>query len=233
MLFRSTLFKTPAANITNTLYGRLQGLSVSPNSGEPYDPATLNIRGLGTYDNQNIVIYVDGFESTMTYFKYLSASEIESVSVLKDAAALAPFGMKGANGVLWVITKRGHKGKPVVDVQVRSGLQQPIQLNKPLDAYNYARLYNQAISNDQGNLWTPKYSSTQLDAYKNGIGTNVNWYDQVLRKHAPYTDADVTFSGGDTITRYMVNLDYLGNKGLYNTPVNDVMANEEDRKSVV
>ncbi|WP_419699269.1 SusC/RagA family TonB-linked outer membrane protein [Mucilaginibacter sp. NFX135] len=218
----STLYKTPTANITNTLYGRLPGLTVLQGSGEPgYDAASLYIRGLGTYDNSSLVIYVDGFQTTSSYFQYLSPAEIESVTVLKDAAALASFGMKGANGVLWVVTKRGKAGPSKVAVNVVSGLQQAMRIDKPLGAYDYARLYNQAISNDNYSLngyqflWTPKYNDKQLQAYKNGSATNVEWFDQVLRKNAPYTDANVNFNGGNQATKYMVILDYMNQGGIY------------------
>src|SRR3954469_14179421 len=139
------LYKTPAANISNTLYGGLPGLTVMQGSGEPgYDGATITTRGIGTYDNNSLVIYVDGFQVTSHYFQYLSPSEIATISVLKDAAALATFGMRGANGVLWVVTKRGQQSKPAIQFQVRSGIQQAINIDKPLGSYDYARLYNQA-----------------------------------------------------------------------------------------
>lgn len=228
------LFKTPVANITNTLYGKLPGLIVQQASGEPgYDGATLSIRGKGTYDNAGLVIYVDGFQTTSAYFQYLSPSEIESITVLKDAAALATFGMKGANGVLWVVTKRGTVNKPKVEVNIVSGLQQAINIDKPYDSYDYARLYNEAISNDNYALngyqfgWTPKYSDAQLQAYKNGTGTNIDWYDQVLRKSGNYTNANVVFSGGDVTTKYAVILDYMRQQGLYDVATNDNTSNAQ------
>ncbi|MDP4186703.1 MAG: SusC/RagA family TonB-linked outer membrane protein [Bacteroidota bacterium] len=230
----STLAKTPVPNITNTLYGLLQGLTVRQGSGEPgYDGASLNIRGIGTYDNSSLVIYVDGFQTTSSYFQYLSPSEIESVTVLKDPASLATFGMKGANGVLWVVTKRGTVGKPRITASVVSGVQQAININKPYGAYDYARLYNEAISNDNYSLngnqfvWTPKYSDDQLQAYKNGKGTNVDWYDQVLRKNGPYTDANLIFTGGDPTTKYNVVLDYMRQQGLYDVTTGDRTSNAQ------
>ena len=158
-----TLYKTATPSITNTLYGRLSGLSVNQATGEPgSDNANLAIRGVGTYtfnnSYNNFKIYVDGFEVYSNYFNYISPDEIESVSILKDAAALAQFGMHGANGVVWVVTKRGKIGKPAFTFQARTGFQNPIVLNKPLGSAEYATLYNQAISNDNGNVWSPKYS---------------------------------------------------------------------------
>lgn len=220
------LYHTPTANITNTLYGVLPGLIVTQGSGEPgNDAASLSIRGNATYNNNNIVVYVDGFQSTLSYFQYLSASEIESVSVLKDAAVLSQFGMKGANGVLWVITKRGKIGKTSIEMQVRSGIQQPININKPLGSYDYANLYNQAASNDNGMIWTPKYTDSQLKAYKDGTGTNVSWYDQVLKNSTPFQDANFSITGGDTNARYMIIGNFINSQGLYNVKNDDTNSN--------
>ena len=220
------LYHTPSANITNTLYGTLPGLIVSQGSGEPgYDAASLNIRGNATYNNTNIVVYVDGFQSTLSYFQYLSASEIESVSVLKDAAALAQFGMKGANGVLWVTTKRGHIGKTKVQLEVRNGIQQPININKPLESFDYANLYNQAASNDNGRVWSPKYTDMQLQAYKDGSGINTDWHGAVLTNTAPYQDADFSISGGDNAAKFRVVGNFLNSSGFYNVKNDDTHSN--------
>ncbi len=226
-----TLYKTPAPNITNTLYGLLSGLTVTQGSGEPgYDNARWLIRGIGSYGvgGYNVCkIFVDGFEVNANYFTYLSPAEIESVSVLKDAASLATFGMRGANGVIWIQTKRGKIGKPTIQVQFRSGMQSPVKINKPLDSYNFANLYNQAVSNDNGMEWTPKYSASQLQAYQNGTGTNVDWYKQVLKNNGSYTDADLTFAGGNVNAKYNVVLDYANQGGLYNVPNADQTSNEK------
>lgn len=220
------LYKTPVPNLSNTLYGLLPGLTVTQGSGQPgYDAATLRIRGIGTYNDQDCIIYVDGFETNFSYLQYLSPDEIESVAILKDAAALAPFGMKGANGVLWVTTRQGHIGKPRVQLKMRTGLQQPIHINKPLGSYDYARLYNEAVSNDNGRVWSPAYSDAQLQAYQSGTGTNVDWYDEVLKKQAPFSTIDATFSGGDTTATYFVMLGYMNDQGLYNVPTDDIHSN--------
>jgi TonB-linked SusC/RagA family outer membrane protein len=217
----STLAKNPVPNLTNTLYG-LQGLTVQQTSGQPgYDGANLYIRGIGSYDNAALVMYVDGFQVNSTYLQYLSPAEIESVSVLKDPLTLATFGMKGDNGVLWVVTKRGAVSKPKMQINLVSGMQQALDFAKPYDSYNYARLYNEAISNDNYALnghqfaWTPAYSNAQLQSYQNGTGTDVDWYDKVLKKSGLYSDANIFFSGGDTTTKYGFLFDYMQQGGLY------------------
>lgn len=228
------LTKTPVANLTNTLYGLMQGLVVRQGSGEPgYDNASLSIRGRGTYDVSGPIYYVDGFQVTQGYFAYLSPEEIETISVLKDPGTLATFGMRGANGVIWVTTKRGKVSKQKVKFNLVNGWQQAMVLNKPLRSFDYARLFNQAVSNDQYNLngnrytWTPTYSDQQLGDLQKGLGTDVDWFNENLRKNGRYTNANVVLSGGDPGTRYNVLLDYMKHGGLYNVPSNDMTSNAQ------
>ncbi|MBK0384136.1 SusC/RagA family TonB-linked outer membrane protein [Pedobacter sp. SD-b] len=228
----AALYKTPSTSVSNSLYA-LPGLNTQQTSGEPgFEDANLNIRGNGTYGYTNgggyntETIYVDGFEVNATYFNYMSASEIESISVLKDAAALATFGMKGANGVLWVTTKRGHEGKSTITFKARTGLDNAIDINKPLGSYDFANLYNIAKSNDNGNVWSPTYSPAQLNAYKDGTGTNVDWFAKTLKDNAPYTDANLILSGGDKTSKYNVVFGYVDKQGLYNVSNTDSTANE-------
>jgi TonB-linked SusC/RagA family outer membrane protein len=218
------LDKTVSINLTNSFAGQFTGLSVRESNGLPNSSANWLVRGVGSYGmpRESIAkLYVDGFEVNADYLKYLSPLEIESVSVLKDAAALATFGMRGGNGVIWIETKRGKIGKPTIQVQLRGSLQQAVNLNKALDAYNYASLYNQAVSNDNGRVWTPYYSEQELADYKNGVSPNVNWYEEVLKKTGNYKDANILFNGGTKMARYSVVLTYADQEGLLNaTPDN-------------
>lgn len=210
--------KIETPNMANSLYGLLPGFSVEQGSGEPgFDGPSFKIRGVGTYNAYNSYpIYVDGFLVDAAYFSNLPKSEIESISILKDAASLVAFGNNGANGVIWVTTPKGKIGKSTIKFNVQYGIATPENINKPLNSYQYANLYNQAISNDNGGIWNPYYSSDQLTAYKNGSGINVDWYNQVLKTAAPYTSTNLKFSGGDANTQYNINFDYLNQQGLYN-----------------
>jgi len=220
------LSKTPVANISNTLYGLLPGLNVLQGTGEPgNDRAYLWIRGIGSYNYEDYAIFVDGFQTTFNYLQYLSPTEIDNISVLKDAAALAPFGMKGANGIIWVTTKRGQSGKSNIQVQARYGFQSPIKINEPLGSYDYASLYNEAVSNDNGGVWSPVYSDNQLEEYRNGRGVNTRWYDEVLKNHGYFSKIDATFSGGGKAAKYFVSLGYMNNQGLYNVKNDDQHSN--------
>ena len=229
-----------STNIGSTLYGRLSGLTVLPTSGEPgNDFPVFLIRGMGTMNNPQPVVYVDGLETRMDLLK---SEEIESISILKDAAALAPFGIKGANGIIWVTTKRGKIGATEIKASVQTGIQQPSTLPKFVNSYDYARLYNEARSNDNGNVWSPFYTEAQLNAYKNGnvnndpnydlLYPNVNWYDAVLKNSAPLSNADVSASGGNENSKYFLFLGYQSNGGLYSgtDPKKDINANNDYSK---
>ena len=221
------LYKTPAANLTNTLYGLSSGLLVQQGAGEPgRDAAGLTIRGLGSFNYGSYAVFVDGFQTTDSYFQYLLPAEIESISILKDAAALAPFGMTGANGIIWIETKKGSIGKPKIRVQFRTGMQQLQHITKPLPSAEYAALYNEAVSNDNGRIWSPVYSANDINAYKNG-GTNTDWYDASLKPATPFTTTDLTFDGGGENARYFIMLGYVNNQGFYDVKNDDTHANRQ------
>ena len=223
------LYKTENANLSNTFAGAFNGLTVMQGSGElGNNTAKWLVRGMGSYGVgswSTAKIYVDGFEVNKEYMSAISPAEIEKVEVLKDAAALALYGERGGNGVIRITTRRGVEGRPTVSARVRYGLQAPASLQKPLGSYEFASLYNQAVSNDNGMVWTPAYSQSQLDAYKNGTGVNVDWYDQAMRSFGQFRDADVILNGGSKDARYNINLDYLGNSGLLSAKNSDSARN--------
>ena len=223
------LYHTQNANLSNTWAGMFPGLTVIQGNGAVgYDNASWLIRGVNSYGSgtwNSAKIFVDGFEVNSEYLVSLSPSEIESISILKDGAALAIYGDRGANGVIKIETKRGKIGPATVTAKVRYGATTPNVINKPLDSYNFANLYNQAVSNDNGMVWTPRYTEDQLAAYKNGTGVNVDWYDEVLRKAGSYLDGDVIFNGGNENARYNVVLGYVNTQGLFNTKNTDTTKN--------
>lgn len=224
------LYKSSTPNLTNTFSGKVPGLFTINGNGTPgWDIGRMYIRGIGSYaqatGNTTLKYYVDGFEVSSDYVQYLSSSEISTVSVLKDAAALSTFGMRGADGILWIETKRGQVGAPTVSFQARTGIQQAININKPLGSYDYASLYNQAISNDNSMTWTPAYSESQLNSYLSGTGVDVNWYDEVFKKNGYYSDADLSFRGGSNTARYNVVLSYANQQGLFNVKNTDRTSN--------
>ena len=212
------LYKTQTQNLTSAINGRLNGLTVSSLQSEPGSEfPVLNIRGLGSYNNNNTpLVFVDGFEAP---YETLSAVEIATINVFKDAVALAPFGIRGANGVIWVTTKRGQVGKTRINFKARTGVSQPLQLPNFVDSYNYASLYNEALSNDNGRVWSPQYNQADLTAYKNGsdpiFHPNINWYDEVLKRSIPNYEGNLTFDGGSKTVKYFIALGYLNTPKLF------------------
>ena len=136
------LVKSPAANVTNMLAGSMPGVSAVQTSGQPgADAASIRVRGAGTLTSalSQPLILVDGIERD---FSQLDPNEIESISVLKDASSTAVFGVRGANGVILVTTRRGSVGAPTINVTASVGVQQPISLVEQVGSYEYAKFWN-------------------------------------------------------------------------------------------
>ena len=207
------LTKSFTTNVANTLYGRIPGLIVEQGSGEPgNDSPTLRIRGLNTFrEKEGVHIVIDGFPSTYTFFQQLTPQEIESVTLLKDAAATAIYGSKGANGVLLVTTKQGYENPLKINFSAQYGFQQATRLPEFLDSYDYAAMYNEALANEG------KPARYDLNDYKGGgsiFYPNVNWYDEVLRSTAPVANYNLSARGGSETVRYFVALNVADSKGL-------------------
>jgi len=151
------LLRTPTASLTNSLAGRLPGLLTIQSSGEPgADGSALYIRGFGTYQGKSPLVLVDGIENSIDG---IDANDVETVSVLKDAAATAVYGMKGANGVVLVTTKRGKTGKPLISLTAQTSQQRPFNMPEYLDSFDALTLFREALNNDglNANLYTDAY----------------------------------------------------------------------------
>ena len=193
------LLQSPVSNLTNALAGRLPGLITTQRSGEPgVDASALYIRGLATLGNARPIVVVDGVERSMDY---IDPNDIESFSILKDAASTAVFGMRGANGVVMVTTKRGRRSVPQMNFRTSYGIQQPTKTPEFLGSYDYARLRNEALVND-GNQ--PTYTPQQLEDYRNGLGYNTNYYDYLIQP-SQVGNANLNISGGNSIVRYFLS----------------------------
>jgi TonB-linked SusC/RagA family outer membrane protein len=200
----------------NALYGKLSGLAVLQNGGEPWNRnPDMHIRGLGTLGNRSMLTVVDG---VIRDVDFVNINEIESISVLKDASALALYGQRGANGVLVVTTKQGDYNSFNVDVSYQNGLVQPVSLPGFVDAYNYALAVNQANRLD-GRL-TDIYSQNELDYFQSGsaplLYPNVNWVDEIIKPSALASNLNAQFRGGGESVRYFVSLNYQTEEGLFN-----------------
>jgi TonB-linked SusC/RagA family outer membrane protein len=212
------LSKSFNTNVSNTLYGRLPGLTVQQGGGEAgTDAPTISARGVNTFGTgRGIYVLIDGFPSTEKLFEQLTSEEIESVSLLKDASTTAIYGDRGANGVLLVTTKRGQKSPMKVNLGVQYGFQQADRLPQFLGSYDYARLYNEALVNDG---LSPKYTQADLTAYQNGndpiYHPNVNWYNELLRGTSPLVNYNFNARGGSETVRYYVLFNVVNNNGIY------------------
>jgi TonB-linked SusC/RagA family outer membrane protein len=202
------LTKTISSPIYGTLTGRLTGLSTYQSAGEPgNDGLNLTLRGLAP------LVILDGIPQTFTS---INPEQVESVTVLKDALATAMMGIRASNGLVLITTKKGAEGPQRIGFKAMYGFSRPTELPKTLDAYNYALLYNEALTNDGR---PAAYTPTDLEAYKNGNNPfyhpNVNWQNEILRKETPYSRYNVDISGGKQTAKYYVSLDYLDQQGLF------------------
>ena len=198
---------------SNQLFGTIPGLEVLQNAGTVWENgATMYIRGLGTSSSKSPLILVDGFERSIDE---LSSEEIESVSVLKDAVATALYGIRGANGVILVKTKRGTIGAPRINFSYEFNMATPKYLPDFVDGYTYANALNEAMKNDG---LDPRYSSTELDAFKNqtypGVYPNVDWMDESLRNMSYGDNVNFSAQGGGKFVRYYTMLNFLDNRGI-------------------
>jgi TonB-linked SusC/RagA family outer membrane protein len=211
--------RAPSASLSNVLAGRLPGLLTIQSSGEPgADDAQLYIRGYGTYNGKSPLILIDGIENNIDR---IDANEVESVSVLKDAAATAVYGMKGANGVLLITTKRGKIGKPSVSLTSQLSMQRPTRVPEYLDAFDALTLKKEGLLNDQlnANLYTDEYLNKFRDRSNptyQYLYPNVDWVDAVLKPYSLMNQNNLNISGGSSSTRYFVSMSYLNQQGLYN-----------------
>ncbi len=221
------LRQSPVANLSNALAGRLPGLIAFQPSGEPgNDLSNLYIRGVSTFSDSGPLVVVDGVLGRD--FAQLDPNEVENISILKDASATAVFGVRGANGVILVTTRRGKAGeKPIISFSSEQGYQSPIRLPDYVSSYDYARLYNEALAND---FIAPKYSDQDLEYYRIGadpyLYPNTDWFDLFMRDFTPMSRANLNISGGGDRVRYFVSASGLFQDGIYNfTDLNDYNTN--------
>lgn len=212
------LVRTPTASLTNTLAGRLPGLVSIQGSGEPgADGSALYIRGFGSYNGQSPLVLVDGIENAIDR---IDANEVETVTVLKDAAATAVYGMKGANGVILVTTKRGKVSKPAVSLTSQMSVQRPTRIPDYLDSYNALSLYREGLINDglNANLYTDEYLNKFRDRSNptyEYLYPNTDWQKELLKPSSLMNQTNLNVSGGTPNTRYFVSMTYLNQDGLY------------------
>jgi len=207
---------TPITNASQALHG-VSGLWVNQAGGQPgADAATIRIRGIGTLNNSNPLVLVDGIEYDLNE---INPDFIESITVLKDASA-AIYGSRAANGVILVTTKTGKQGKTQVNYSYSYGIQKPTFLPDVLwDPIQYMQLKDQALINEGKSASAVDYSPAQIAEYQAGMATdpitypNLNWFDIVL-KNGMLQQHNLSFSGGSDKVVYNVGLGYMDQDGI-------------------
>lgn len=221
------LLKSPAPSLGNALSGKLPGLSTVQYSGAPgADDPSIFIRGVGSLNNSNPLILVDGVERGFTQ---IDPNEVENISILKDASATAVFGVRGANGVILITTKRGESGKTKISASTSFGVQSPTRFIDFMESYEYATFYNrvQELDGLPKDQW--KYSDEAIQHFRDKdmplLYPSVNWADYIFKNAALQSQHNVSVSGGNERARFFTSVGFLSQDGLFNTFSADKNAN--------
>ena len=216
--------QTPAASVANLLGGRVAGVISMQTSGEPgKNIAEFWVRGIGTFGaNASALVLIDGLEGNINS---IDPADIESFSVLKDASATAVYGVRGANGVVLVTTKRGQAGKLNITARANFSVSNLRRVPQYLRAYDYAKLANEArmVRGD-----SPVYTDVELDIIEDGsdadLYPDVNWQDEVLRDNSFKQTYYVSARGGAQAARYFLSLGISNETAAYKYDKNSVYA---------
>ena len=228
------LLKAPVANVANALQGNLPGVSAVQPSGMPGDDEpVIRIRGVGSLNSAEPLVLVDGVERS---FSQLDPNEIESISVLKDASATAVFGVRGANGVILVTTKRGSVGKASVTASVSSAIQTISKFIDFTDSYTYGQMWNYSAITDARPMsqwpgsvnvadYTPyandgiRFSQDVMEHFRTGdmpqTFPNMDWIKYIMNDSAWQEQANVNVNGGTERVRYFVSAGFLNQDSLF------------------
>ena len=217
-VYAENIDKSSAFSIGNSLYGNVLGLTTMQSTGVVWEQMpSMYIRGLKTLNGNNgILLVVDGLERDNNWqaLKYITPEEVESVSVLRDAAALALYGYRGVNGVVNIVTKRGKYDTREINFSYDHAFNYMTRKPELADAYTYASALNEALTNDGKQV---RYSQNELNAFKNGTSPylypNVNWWEEVFRHRGASDIATLSFRGGSTKMRYYTMMNLQNNRG--------------------
>ncbi|MFR9524503.1 MAG: TonB-dependent receptor [Rikenellaceae bacterium] len=227
---------TPVRSLSNSIAGKVAGILAVQRSGQPgQDDAQFWIRGISTFTgNQDPLVLVDGIERSLDNVDPL---EIESFSVLKDASATAVYGVRGANGVIIINTKKGFDGEAKLDFRYEQGLSWATKRPEFLGSYAQASMYNEAIDNTSGASQSLKFSDTALEAFRTGsdpeLYPDVDWQELLMKQFTLSEKVSANISGGGKSARYFVAMSYYSQEGQYavNDNIYDWISNEESQFS--
>jgi TonB-linked SusC/RagA family outer membrane protein len=193
----------PVGGVDQILQGKAAGVSVTENTGAPGEGISVRVRGVGTINNNDPLYIVDGVP-TQNGINEISPNDIETINILKDASSAAIYGARASNGVVIVTTKRGKAGKTQLSFSAYTGVQTAQHLIKMADNAQYVSAYNTAAKNDDRPMISDSLANTL---------SNVNWLKQIL-KPAPVTNAQLSISGGNDNSQYIVSANYFKQDGL-------------------
>lgn len=211
--------ETPVPNISNSMAGKVAGVSMRPNGGQPgSDSPDIHIRGIGTTGNNKPLIVVDGI--IRDNINQIDPTAIETISILKDAAAVAPYGLGGANGVVLITTKKGKTGAPSLSFSSYYGTQTPTYYPKLLSAQDYMRLKNEAYLNENPKGTQQPFANDLIDNYASLNAKDPDLYPisntkKLVNMHAPMQNYNLQLSGGTDKIKYYAGLGFLQQKGMF------------------
>ncbi|MDD3077592.1 MAG: TonB-dependent receptor [Paludibacter sp.] len=231
--------KSSAPNITAAIEGKLPGLSTIQTNGAPgKDDVTLFLRGAATSNDQSPLILVDGIPRES--IREIDANEVETITVLKDASSTAVFGVRGANGVILITTRRGKKGKVTVSPSVSYSVQSFSRNSTRRNSWEYARLLNEARENEGAAAAFSDAEIAKFDSWRDGSGPsnasdrywypNIDWQSIYFKNYAPMVRANVDISGGSEKLQYFINSGYIYQGGMYNTESESLLGYDPQAK---
>jgi TonB-linked SusC/RagA family outer membrane protein len=203
----------PVTNVTTALQGTMAGVTIVQNSGQPgKDLASVRVRGIGTLGNSDAMIIVDGVVSSMND---VNPNDIQTITVLKDAASASIYGSRAANGVILITTKKGKKGETIIHYNGYVGKQSPTNLPDFLPSWKAATFFNEALANEGQN---PRYTAEEIEKFKNGSDpdnyANTDWLDLFYQGSGLQQSHYVDVSGGNEKSQTLVSFGYYQQEGI-------------------
>ncbi len=208
------LVRTPVSSVNNVLAGQLSGVTTVQYSGEPgSDAASIFVRGQATWVDSSPLIQVDGVEREMWD---IDPNEIESITVLKDASATAVFGVRGANGVVLITTKRGSEGKAKISANVSFTALTPTKMVEQASSLDYALFYNKMLANDGGN---PMFSDKVIQKFRDGSDPirfpSMKWDEYIMKDVTLQQQHNVNITGGNKNVKYFISAGMFTQDGMF------------------
>lgn len=213
--------KQATTNLTASFAGKMAGIIAYQRSGEPgKDNAEFFIRGVTSFGYKNSpLILIDGLEVSSEDLARMEPDNIASFSIMKDATATSLYGSRGANGVIYVTTKEGKKGKARISFRYENSVSTPTKMNKFLNGVDYMEMYNKALrSRNPDNYYSAGYEKMKIEGTRNGLNSelypNVDWYNELFMNYAINKKANMNINGGGEIAQYYLSTSYTNENGL-------------------